>query len=862
MLSNFEVKQAVGRFYSGGDLCFHPSKLRLISPVNNMLLSIDLDKNTSQILPFEARARTKRVAICKDGELLLIGDANERLYLFDLVSGKTLGSKKFKDKVSHLIFANNNRFFIVGSGRYIYVYEKPASGSNVMLEPFLLIKKFGTRSSESITALTLTADDRYFVYAGDDNVVRITGVFPCKPGARTFDLMGHKNKVLDVRSELETEDGLLLTIDKNGLFLIWKLVEATEEELTKQGPFLKNGKKIKTAMTNGHNGIENGNTTNGYAEHMSDLEAKLERSKFILHAKHTIFQEGTSIETYAFHKHLLLIGFANSTFSLYTLDVLAENPFKVLMTFKLDDSTSKQLRFHPTRPIICSGSSRHSLSIWDYRGKNFLLSQGALTADITAFAWNETCSVLAVGDAKGCVKLFDTQTFFNTTTFDDALSKITGIKFINNTTLITASLDGKARAYDLGKGKLFREFKPDVSNQILALEVETNGEIVFGSCMDPYEVYSWSIKTGERLDIFASHTAPVHLLAYAKEAQVLLTASWDRSVRSISVFDRRKNQESLEFGDRLVALKVSKDEKWFAVGSIKNEIQLFQLSQMQIFALIDVNAQFPASWIQTLEPSFDSKSLFVAGKGGSVFTIDIAHRSVLDKLTVTSNREYKFANEKLNSKLVKDGRVDLTDAMTQDRNENGVVLPGSKGLFQKNDERKEFEVSLIGFSSDGKFMTVACSEGLLLFGEKNRKIYWKITSDINKESLLELLDQGKIVEFIVTCLRLEMTELIADIAFRLDTAMIQSVVRTIDHQMLVTLLEFLKTSLASCKNVEVFMGWIKALVLFKQPEFESGELRHYARFLLNQLNLEVRDLVECGEFNTAAVQFLLTQVEY
>jgi len=860
MLSNFEVKQSIGRFYSGGDLCFHPSKLRLISPVNNMLLSIDLDKNISQILPFEARARTKRVAICRDGDLLLVGDATERLYLFDLVSGKTLGSKKFKDKISHLIFANNNRFFIIGSGRYIFVYEKPASGSNVLLEPFLLIKKFGTRSSESITALTLTADDRYFIYSGDDNIVRITGVFPCKPGARTFDLMGHKNKVLDVRSELETENGLLLTIDKNGLFLIWRLVEATEEELSKQGPFLKNQKRIKTSTLGGH-ASENGNGLVAYAENMSDLENKLEKSKFVLHAKHTIFQEGTSIETYSFHKHLLLIGFTNSTFSLYTLDVLAENPFKVLMTFKLDDSASKQLRFHPSRPIICSGSNRQSLSIWDYRGKNFLLSQGALTAEITAFAWNETCSVLAVGDAKGCVKIFDTQTFFNTTTFDDALSKITGIKFINNTTLITASLDGKARAYDLGRGKLFREFKPDTPNQLLALEVETNGEIIFGSGMDPYEVYSWSLKTGERLDVFSSHTAPVHLLAFAKEAQTLLTASWDRSVRSISVFDRRKNQESLEFGDRLVALKISKDEKWFAVGSIKNEIQLFLLSQMQIFALIDVTAQFPASWIQTIEPSFDSKNLYVAGKGGAVFAIDIAHRSVLDKLTVTSNREYRFANEKLNSKLVKDGRIDLTDAMVQDRDESGVILPGSKGQFQKNDERSEFEVSLIGFSSDGKFLTVACSEGLLLFSEKNRKIYWKISSDINKEGLLGLLDQGKIVEFVVTCLRLEMTELIADVAFGLDAAMIQSVVRTIDHQMLVTLLEFLKSSLSTCQNVEIFMGWIKALILFKQPELESGELRHYARFLLNQLNLEVRDLVECGEFNAAAVQFLLAQVE-
>jgi periodic tryptophan protein 2 len=865
MISNFEVKQAIGRVYSGGDLCFHPSKLRVFSPINNLLLSIDLDKNTSELMTFQARARTKKVTICQNGEQLIIGDVNDRVYIFDIISGKTLGEKKFKDKISHICFSNNNRLFFVVSGKYIYIYEKPPSGSNVLLEPFLLVKKYNSKANETISALSLTSDDRYFIYAADDNVVRITSILPFKKNAKSFELMGHKNKVLDVKSELNEETGLLLSIDQNGLFLVWKLVDADEKSINDQNQFVRAGKKIKTRIVNNVNEIDTPDkdievNSNKIIE-ASALENKLERSKFILHSKHTIFQDGTSIETYVFHKHLLLIGFANSTFSLYTLDVLADNPFKVLITFKLDDSASRCLKFHPTKPVIVSGNSRQSLSIWDYRGKNFLLNQTALTSEISAFAWNETCSVLAVGDSKGCVKLFDTQTFFNTTTFDDALSKVTGLRFINNTTLISCSLDGKVRAYDLGKGKMFREFKPDVPNQLLALEVETNGEIIFASGMDPYEVYSWSLKTGERLDVFASHSAPVHLLSFAKEAQTLLTASWDRSVRAISVFDRRKNQENLEFGDRLVSLKLSKDEKWFAVATIKNEVQLFNLAQMQIFALIDVNAQFPSSSILSIEPSFDSKSIVVAGKGGSVFTIDVAHRSVVDKLTVTSNREYKFAGEKLNSKLVKDGRVDLSEALTQERASNGMILPGSKGQYQKDEERLEFQISEIGFSSDGKFLTVACSEGLLLFGEKNRKIHWKISNDIDKNFLVSLLSEGKIVEFVVTCLRLEMTELLNDIAYKMKTPQIQSVVRTIDKEMLVTLLDFLKRTLSTCENIQAFVSWIKAMVIFRHDDLITGELKHYARFLLNQLNLELKDFVECGEFNSSALQFLLCQLE-
>lgn len=91
-----------------------------------------------------------------------------------------------------------------------------------------------------------------------------------------------------------------------------------------------------------------------------------------------------------------------------------------------------------------------------------------------------------MGDIKGEVRLYNSGSNYVTCTFKDAKSKISGVKFIKETVLITSSLDGMVRAYDLNKNLLFRTMKPEKENQITCLEVEKNGELIFAGGFDPY----------------------------------------------------------------------------------------------------------------------------------------------------------------------------------------------------------------------------------------------------------------------------------------------------------------------------------------------------------------------------------------
>lgn len=70
-------------------------------------------------------------------------------------------------------------------------------------------------------------------------------------------------------------------------------------------------------------------------------------------------------------------------------------------------------------------------------------------------------------------------------------------------------------AYDVLKYKKFRTFKPDMQCQLTCLEIDESEDIIFAGSFDPYEVYSWSVQTGNILQIVMGHTSPISCIKMA-----------------------------------------------------------------------------------------------------------------------------------------------------------------------------------------------------------------------------------------------------------------------------------------------------------------------------------------------------------
>lgn len=72
------------------------------------------------------------------------------------------------------------------------------------------------------------------------------------------------------------------------------------------------------------------------------------------------------------------------------------------------------------------------------------------------------------------------------------------MKFIpkKGNAIISSSLDGTVRAYDLVKYRNFRVLTPNKPTQFNCLAIDSSGDIVCAGSMDPYNIFVWSLRTG------------------------------------------------------------------------------------------------------------------------------------------------------------------------------------------------------------------------------------------------------------------------------------------------------------------------------------------------------------------------------
>jgi periodic tryptophan protein 2 len=77
--------------------------------------------------------------------------------------------------------------------------------------------------------------------------------------------------------------------------------------------------------------------------------------------------------------------------------------------------------------------------------------------------------------------------------------------------------------------------------QFNCLAIEPSGDIVVAGALDPYDIYLWSLRTGQLLEVLSSHEAPVSSLCFSsglsqgwgsereQEAagSLLASSSWD-----------------------------------------------------------------------------------------------------------------------------------------------------------------------------------------------------------------------------------------------------------------------------------------------------------------------------------------------
>lgn len=123
---------------------------------------------------------------------------------------------------------------------------------------------------------------------------------------------------------------------------------------------------------------------------------------------------------------------------------------------------------------------------------------------------------MATGADDNKIKVWTVSSGFCFVTFSEHTNAVTALHFMpNNHCLLSASLDGTVRAWDLFRYRNFRTFTTPSSKQFVSLAADQSGEVICAGTLDSFEIFVWSMKTGQLLDVLSGHEGPVHGLAFS-----------------------------------------------------------------------------------------------------------------------------------------------------------------------------------------------------------------------------------------------------------------------------------------------------------------------------------------------------------
>lgn len=88
--------------------------------------------------------------------------------------------------------------------------------------------------------------------------------------------------------------------------------------------------------------------------------------------------------------------------------------------------------------------------------------------------------------------------------------------------------------------------RPNKHTQLTCLGIESGGDIVCAGSTDPFNVFVWSLKTGQLIDIMSGHSGPISCISFNSANGLMATSSWDNTVKVWDVFGKNGMVESFE----------------------------------------------------------------------------------------------------------------------------------------------------------------------------------------------------------------------------------------------------------------------------------------------------------------------------
>ncbi|KAL9232034.1 hypothetical protein vseg_007183 [Gypsophila vaccaria] len=885
---NYRFQNLLGAPYRGGNVVVSNNN-RLISAIGNRISVTDLTKSETLTLPCQSSSNVSRIAVSPDGHFLLTVDDNGRAQLINLSLRIVLHRITFKGKVNSVKFSPNGELIAVAVGKLIQIWRAP--GFKKEFFPFELVRTFAD-CNDRVTCLCWCPHSLYLLAGSRDLTVRMFCLRKRnvlhKNANNPFLFLGHRDAIVGCFFGLDKKTGRVskvLTMSRDGAVFSWgprpeedatlgEIDEEMDDPVSPGGVVVKKRKEF-----DGKDGIFDGD---GDEDEDGD-EGLLHKRKWEMLKRDFFMQAPAKVTACDYHagQDLVVVGFSGGAFGLYQMP-----EFICIHLLSISREKITTAVFNDLGNWLTFGCAKlGQLLVWEWKSESYILKQQGHYFDVNCVAYSPDSQLLATGADDNKIKVWNVASGFCFVTFPEHTNAVTALHFMaNNHSLLSASLDGTVRAWDLFRYRNFRTFTTPSSRQFVSLTADQSGEVICAGTLDSFEIFVWSMKTGRLLDVLSGHEAPVHGLMFSPTNAILASSSWDKTVRLWDVFEGKGSVETFQHVHDVLTVVYRPDGRQLASSTLDGLISFWDPLDGVLMYTIEGRRDIAGGrlmtdrrsavnttsgkYFTTLCYSADGSYILAGGNSKFICMYDIAEQVLLRRFQITHNLSLDGVLDKLNSKnmteagpldLIDDHNSDVEDGVDkQTRGKLAYDLPGAVA----NRGRPVIRTKCLRIAPTGRSFSAATTEGVLVYSVDESLVFdpTDLDVDVTPEAVNAALDEDQPVRALILSLRLNEDSLVKKCILTVNPADIPLVVSSIPFRYLQRLIEALTDLMESCPFLEFILRWCQEIgkVHGNTIQQNSRKLLPVLKSLQKAITRMHQDLAEMCSSNEYTLRYLCT----
>ena len=727
------------------------------------------------------------------------------MLIINLLNHVIIARHTFKSAITDAAFHPTGDMIAIAFHRTIQIWRTPSI--NYTFNPFILLRSI-TLHHDTITCLSWSPNGSYLLTGSRDLTAKIffidtlsTLLSKAKNKVEYIPvtLSGHRDILVGV---YYGDNDTIYTISADGALMIWIWQETAiqnqdEENSDDDSESILALENTTTTTTNTNLTTLNSSTTSHkraressssssstgltLPSSTSSLQSKqkhtvpapytalssssshdITQGEWRLQKRHYLRQEGgTTITTTAYHigRSLLVIGLSDGVFGIYSMPLC-----EVLHTLSISKYPISTTAINASGDWLAFGSAPLSqLLVWEWTSETYVIKQQGHGQGVSCTAFSPNGQLVVTGGEDGRVKIWSTSYGFAFVTFTEHTASITGVTFAGGRSgngtqkgvsggshgliVLSASLDGTVRAYDLVRYRNFRTFTTPPGEpmvQFSCIASDEGGEIVAAGGFDPFNIYIWSLQTGKLLDVLSGHEGPISSLSYSSAKGLLASSSWDKTIKVWDIYRNGTATESFLQGSDVTAVAFRPDGIQLAASAIDGNIALWDIQRGVQLSSIDIrrdlqggrhkddarsaNATLSRQHATSLCYTADGNALLVGGNSRFVCLYALPSKMLIRRFVLTHNRDIEGTQDKLRSDQQdtwgnipttnNNSSMTTTNSFTTRRN-NSIMddLPGVKKgdeASKRNRIRTAWSKS-VTFSPAGDAFSAVTPDGVALY---------------------------------------------------------------------------------------------------------------------------------------------------